>query len=93
MCSSDLRGIVVVVVEEVVEELELGAEAINGGSDTMKSIAVQERNKGKQISTRERERDLMKKSLYIINQLNQIQAPIYIKVTISVKSRIILTNS
>ena len=24
-------------VEEVVEELELGAEAINGGSDTMKS--------------------------------------------------------
>ena len=35
------RGIVVVVVEEFVEELELGAEAINGGSDTMKSIAVQ----------------------------------------------------
>ena len=89
----------VVVVEGVVEELELGAEAINGGSDTMKSIAVQERNKEKQRSTRERERerererDLMKKSLYIINQLNQIQAPIYIKVTISVKSGIILTNS
>ena len=35
------RGIVVVVVEEFVEELELGAEAINGGSDTMKSIAMQ----------------------------------------------------
>ena len=62
----------VVVVEGVVEELELGAEAINGGSDTMKSIAVQERNKEKQRSTREgeRERYLMKKSLYIINQLN-----------------------
>ena len=61
----------------------------------LKSIAVQERNKGKQRSTREeRERYLMKKSLYIINQLNQIQAPIYIKVTISVKSGgIILTNS
>ena len=51
------RGIVVVVVEGVVEELELGAEAINGGSDTMKSIAVQERNKGKQRSERERERE------------------------------------
>ena len=47
----------VVVVEGVVEELELGAEAINGGSDTMKSIAVQERNKEKQRSTRERERE------------------------------------
>ena len=47
----------VVVVEGVVEELELGAEAINGGSDTMKSIAVQKRNKEKQRSTRERERE------------------------------------
>ena len=42
---------------------------------------------------RERERYLMKKSLYIINQLNQIQAPIYIKVTRSVKGGIILINS
>ena len=47
----------VVVVEGVVEELELGVEAINGGSNTMKSIAVQERNKGKHRSTRERERE------------------------------------
>ena len=54
--SSDgfTRGIVVVVVEGVVEELELGAEAINGGSDTMKSIAVKERNKGNR-EARERE--------------------------------------
>ena len=51
------RGIVVVVVEGVVEELELRVEAINGGSNTMKSIAVQERNKGKHRSTRERERE------------------------------------
>ena len=62
------RGIVVVVVEGVVEELELGAEAINGGSDTMKSIAVQKRNKEKQRSTRERERERERfdeeKSLY-----------------------------
>ena len=50
------RGIVVVVVEGVVEELELRAEAINSGSDTMKSIAVQEeRNKGK-TEKNERER-------------------------------------
>ena len=33
------RGLVVVVVEGVVEELELGVEAINGGSDTMKITA------------------------------------------------------
>ena len=54
------RGIVVVVVEGVVEELELGAEAINGGSDTMKSITVQEeRNKGKtEKNEREREREI-----------------------------------
>ena len=52
------RGIAVVVVEGVVEELELRAEAINGGFDTMKSIAMQEeRNKGKQRRTRERERE------------------------------------
>ena len=30
------KEFVVEAVEEVVEELELGAEAINGGSDTMK---------------------------------------------------------
>ena len=51
------KGIVVVVVEGVVEELELGVEDINGGSNTMKSIAMQERNKGKHRSTRERERE------------------------------------
>ena len=38
------KELVVVVVEEAVEELELGAEAINGGSDTMKSKAMQYRN-------------------------------------------------
>ena len=53
------KGIVVVVIEGVVEELELGAEAINGGSNTMKSIAMQEeRNKGKtEKNERERERE------------------------------------
>ena len=36
--TKEFVGVVVVVeVEGVVEELELGAEAINGGSDTMKS--------------------------------------------------------
>ena len=60
------RGIVVVVVEGVVEELELGAEAINGGSDTMKSIAVQERNKGK-TQKNERERDLMEENYVLIH--------------------------
>ena len=37
------KGLVVVVVEGVVEELELGAKAINGGSDTMKSNVLQGR--------------------------------------------------
>ncbi|KAM4087282.1 hypothetical protein ACJW30_10G166500 [Castanea mollissima] len=37
------KGLVVVMVEEVVEELEFGAEAINGGSDTMKSNVIQGR--------------------------------------------------
>ena len=52
------RGLVVVVVG-VVEKLELGAEAINGGFDTMKSNATQEeRNKGKtEKNERERERE------------------------------------
>ena len=36
------RGLVV-VVEGVVEELELGVEAINGGSDTMKSNVMERR--------------------------------------------------
>ena len=31
------KELVAEAVEEVVEELELGVEAINGGSDTMKS--------------------------------------------------------
>ena len=36
--TKEFVGVVVVVeVEEVVAELELGVEAINGGSDTMKS--------------------------------------------------------
>ena len=36
--TKEFVGVVVVVeVEGVVEELELGVEAINGGSDTMKS--------------------------------------------------------
>ena len=39
------KGLVVAVVEGVVEELELKAEAINGGFDTMKSKAMQERKK------------------------------------------------
>ena len=34
-----IKEFVAEAVEEVVEELELGAEAINGGSDTMKSTA------------------------------------------------------
>ena len=38
------RGLVVVVVG-VVEKLELGAEAINGGFDTMKSNVMQGRRK------------------------------------------------
>ena len=37
------KELVVVVVEEVVEELELEPKAINGGSDTMKSKAMQDR--------------------------------------------------
>ena len=61
------RGIAVVVIEGVVEELELGAEAINGGSDTMKSIAMQEeRNKGK-TKKNERERDLMEENFVLIH--------------------------
>ena len=56
--TKEFVGVVVVVeVEGVVEELELGAEAINGGSDTMKSNAMQEeRNKGK-IEKNERGRE------------------------------------
>ena len=86
------RGLVVVVVEGVVEELELGVEAINGGSDTMKSIAMQEeRNKGK---TKKNERERFDgRKLCSYSLLNQIQAPIYIMVTRSVKSGINLTNS
>ena len=39
------KGLVVAVVEGVVEELELRAKAINGGFDTMKSKAMQGRKK------------------------------------------------
>ena len=86
------RGIVVVVVEGVVEELELGVEAINDGSDTMKSNAMQEeRNKGK---TKKNERERFDgRKLCSYSLLNQMQAPIYIMVTRFVKSGINLTNS
>ena len=48
------KGLVVVVVamEGAVEELELGAEAINGGSDTMK----RDIRKGKMWRTKKREK-------------------------------------
>ena len=39
------KELVVVVVEAIVEELELGVKAINGGSDTMKSKAMQNRTR------------------------------------------------
>ena len=52
-------GVVVVVeVEEVVAELELGAEAINGGSDTMKSNVKKNRVKSREESN-EKIKELM----------------------------------
>ena len=49
--TKEFVGVVVVVeVEEVVAELELGAEAINGGSDTMKSNVKKNRVKSREES-------------------------------------------
>ena len=77
-----------------VKELGLGAEAINGGSDTMKSIVMQE-DRNKEITEkneRERERYYERNSV-LIDVMNQIQVPIYIKVTRSVNGGTILTDS
>ena len=49
--TKEFVGVVVVAeVEEVVAELELGAEAINGGSDTMKSNVKKNRVKSREES-------------------------------------------
>ena len=51
------KELVAVVVEEVVEELELGAIAINGGSDTMKNKAMQYRNEEENRGNLEKRND------------------------------------
>ena len=52
--TKEFVGVVVVVeVEEVVAELELGAEDINGGSGTMKSNVKKNRVKSREESNEE----------------------------------------
>ena len=86
------KGLVVVVVEGVVEEPKLGAKAINGGSDTMKSKVMQKR-KSKRKTEKDCRKNLMKRKSVIIYYLIQIQAPIYVTITTSAGCGANLTNS
>ena len=70
------KGLVVVLVEGVVEELEIRAVAINGGSDTVKSKAIQERKKCKIEKTESEEFDKME---FFLIQAILLQVPIYIQ--------------
>ena len=57
--TKEFVGVVVVVeVEEVVAELELGVEAINGGFDTMKNNVKKNRVKSREESN-EKIKELM----------------------------------
>ena len=61
--TKEFVGVVVIVeVETVVEELKLGAEAINGGFDTVKSKAMQGRKK-KRNREKLKKNDLMEMKL------------------------------
>ena len=63
-------------MEGVVEELEIRAVAINGGSDTVKSKAIQERKKCKIEKTESEEFDKME---FFLIQAILLQVPIYIQ--------------
>ena len=59
--TKEFVGVVIVVeVEGVVEELELGVEAINGGSDTMKSNMKKRKISRSRVKSKEESKEEIK---------------------------------